>query len=161
MWLACQFIATLYFQDLEFIFYMKLIVLFFFVAPISGVFLQTVFWICYQGWLYDIETWIYHGALRIYTCTRILSPWQGILVIRVTMSCYFLQAHLAPGSETRFNFQKYISRSLDEDFKVVVGIRCVLAIIWALNYPCLFQNNNLTLCMQSDNMVHCSVVPVD
>jgi mlo protein len=36
---------------------------------------------------------------------------------------------LAPGSETRFNFQKYISRSLDEDFKVVVGIRCVLAII--------------------------------
>jgi len=47
------------------------------------------------------------------------------------LQCYgiFFQAHLAPGSETRFDFQKYISRSLDEDFKVVVGIRSVLTSI--------------------------------
>ncbi|RDX68470.1 MLO-like protein 12, partial [Mucuna pruriens] len=39
----------------------------------------------------------------------------------------FIMAHLAPGSDTRFDFQKYIKRSLDEDFKVVVGIS---PIIW-------------------------------
>lgn len=39
------------------------------------------------------------------------------------------QAHLAPESETRFNFQKYIKRSLEEDFKVVVEIRLVVLII--------------------------------
>lgn len=39
----------------------------------------------------------------------------------------WVQAHLAPGSETRFDFQKYIGRSLEEDFKVVVGIRLVLS----------------------------------
>jgi hypothetical protein len=37
-----------------------------------------------------------------------------------------LQAHLAPESETKFDFQKYIKRSLEEDFKVVVEIRLVL-----------------------------------
>lgn len=31
-------------------------------------------------------------------------------------------AHLAPQSQLRFDFQKYINRSLEEDFKVVVGI---------------------------------------
>ena len=31
------------------------------------------------------------------------------------------QVHLAPGS--KFNFQKYIKRSLEDDFKVVVGVR--------------------------------------
>ncbi|KAK3018719.1 hypothetical protein RJ639_003914, partial [Escallonia herrerae] len=35
-------------------------------------------------------------------------------------------AHLAPQSEVRFDFQKYISRSLEDDFKVVVGISPVL-----------------------------------
>ncbi|XP_057426704.1 MLO-like protein 2 isoform X1 [Lotus japonicus] len=34
----------------------------------------------------------------------------------------FIIAHLAPGSESKFDFQKYISRSVDADFKVVVGI---------------------------------------
>ncbi|KAH7513227.1 hypothetical protein FEM48_Zijuj12G0174200 [Ziziphus jujuba var. spinosa] len=32
-------------------------------------------------------------------------------------------AHLAPQSQTRFDFQNYINRSLEEDFNVVVGIR--------------------------------------
>ncbi|XP_057445787.1 MLO-like protein 6 [Lotus japonicus] len=39
----------------------------------------------------------------------------------------FVMAHLAPGNDANFNFQKYINRSLEEDFKVVVGIS---PIIW-------------------------------
>ncbi|KAJ8762208.1 hypothetical protein K2173_007364 [Erythroxylum novogranatense] len=38
----------------------------------------------------------------------------------------FISVHLAPGS--KFNFQKYIKRSLEDDFKVVVGISPLL---WA------------------------------
>ena len=37
----------------------------------------------------------------------------------------WVQAHLPAGSEARFDFQKYIQRSLEEDFKAVVGIRLV------------------------------------
>ncbi|WOK92834.1 MLO-like protein 9 [Canna indica] len=36
----------------------------------------------------------------------------------------FITMHLAPGS--KFDFQKYIKRSLEDDFKVVVGIRHIL-----------------------------------
>ncbi|XP_004287711.1 PREDICTED: MLO-like protein 10 [Fragaria vesca subsp. vesca] len=38
----------------------------------------------------------------------------------------FISVHLAPGS--KFNFQKYIKRSLEDDFQVVVGVSPVL---WA------------------------------
>lgn len=38
----------------------------------------------------------------------------------------FIAVHLAPGS--KFNFQKYIKRSLEDDFKVVVGVSPML---WA------------------------------
>ncbi|KAK1554393.1 hypothetical protein Q3G72_011509 [Acer saccharum] len=44
----------------------------------------------------------------------------------LTMRHGFITVHLAPGS--RFNFQKYIKRSLEDDFKVVVGISPIL---WA------------------------------
>ncbi|KAL9422125.1 hypothetical protein AB3S75_034398 [Citrus x aurantiifolia] len=44
----------------------------------------------------------------------------------------FIMAHLAPGSETKFDFQKYISRSLEEDFKDVVGITPILWFIATL-----------------------------
>ncbi|XP_022747016.1 MLO-like protein 12 isoform X2 [Durio zibethinus] len=40
----------------------------------------------------------------------------------LTLRHGFIMAHLAPGNETKFDFQKYIKRSLDDDFKVVVGI---------------------------------------
>ncbi|EEF29131.1 MLO-like protein 12 [Ricinus communis] len=40
----------------------------------------------------------------------------------LTLRHGFITAHLAPGSETKFDFQKYIKRSLEDDFKVVVGI---------------------------------------
>ncbi|KAL6133372.1 hypothetical protein ACLB2K_065609 [Fragaria x ananassa] len=41
----------------------------------------------------------------------------------LTLRNGFIFAHLAPQSQTKFDFQKYINRSVEEDFKVVVGIR--------------------------------------
>ena len=43
------------------------------------------------------------------------------------------QAHLAPGSQTKFDFRKYIKRSLEEDFKVVVSIKLVLSLSLSLS----------------------------
>ncbi|KAI4346352.1 hypothetical protein L6164_007255 [Bauhinia variegata] len=51
----------------------------------------------------------------------------------------FIMAHLAPGSEAKFDFQKYINRSLEEDFKVVVGISPV---IWFFAVLFLLTNTN-------------------
>lgn len=42
----------------------------------------------------------------------------------LTLRNGFITVHLAPGS--RFNFQKYIKRSLEDDFKIVVGVSPVL-----------------------------------
>ncbi|XP_021910802.1 MLO-like protein 10, partial [Carica papaya] len=44
----------------------------------------------------------------------------------LTLRNGFITVHLAPGS--KFDFQKYIKRSLEDDFKVVVGVSPVL---WA------------------------------
>ncbi|KAJ9172540.1 hypothetical protein P3X46_015767 [Hevea brasiliensis] len=44
----------------------------------------------------------------------------------LTLRNGFITVHLAPGS--KFNFQKYIKRSLEDDFKVVVGVSPIL---WA------------------------------
>ncbi|KAK7380741.1 hypothetical protein VNO78_33258 [Psophocarpus tetragonolobus] len=52
----------------------------------------------------------------------------------------FIGAHLAPGSDARFDFQKYIKRSLDEDFKVVVGIN---PIIWFFAVLFLLTNTHV------------------
>jgi hypothetical protein len=41
----------------------------------------------------------------------------------LTMRQGFINAHLSPNA--KFDFQKYIKRSLEDDFKVVVGIRSV------------------------------------
>ncbi|XP_009596416.1 MLO-like protein 6 [Nicotiana tabacum] len=40
----------------------------------------------------------------------------------LTLRHGFIMAHLAPQSHVKFDFQKYIKRSLEEDFKVVVSI---------------------------------------
>ncbi|KAK8641282.1 hypothetical protein V6N13_010697 [Hibiscus sabdariffa] len=52
----------------------------------------------------------------------------------LTLRHGFIMAHLAPQSHTNFNFQKYIKRSLEEDFSVVVGIRMVLLSVASI-YP--------------------------
>uniref|UniRef100_A0A2N9FCK4 MLO-like protein n=1 Tax=Fagus sylvatica TaxID=28930 RepID=A0A2N9FCK4_FAGSY len=49
----------------------------------------------------------------------------------------FITVHLAPG--IKFNFQKYIKRSLEDDFKVVVGVSPVL---WASFVVFLLLNVN-------------------
>ncbi|KAF9595586.1 hypothetical protein IFM89_001058 [Coptis chinensis] len=55
----------------------------------------------------------------------------------LTLRHGFIMAHLAPQSSHNFNFQKYINRSLEEDFKVVVGISPTIwffAVIFLLFY---------------------------
>ncbi|CAL5389516.1 unnamed protein product [Camellia sinensis] len=51
----------------------------------------------------------------------------------LTLRHGFIIAHLAPQGQTNFDFQKYIQRSLEEDFKVVVGIRLVLLFVATLH----------------------------
>ncbi|RDY06645.1 MLO-like protein 12, partial [Mucuna pruriens] len=57
----------------------------------------------------------------------------------LTLRHGFVTAHLAPGSDARFDFQKYIERSLEEDFKVVVGIS---PIIWFFAVLFLLTNTH-------------------
>ncbi|KAH1151447.1 hypothetical protein GLYMA_16G145600v4 [Glycine max] len=57
----------------------------------------------------------------------------------LTLRHGFITAHLAPGSHARFDFQKYIERSLEEDFKVVVGIS---PIIWFFAVLFLLTNTH-------------------
>ncbi|CAJ2666139.1 unnamed protein product [Trifolium pratense] len=51
----------------------------------------------------------------------------------------FIMAHLAPGNDAQFDFQKYISRSLEDDFKVVVGIS---PLIWLSAVLLLLTNTH-------------------
>jgi len=53
----------------------------------------------------------------------------------LTLRHGFISAHLAPGS--RFNFHKYMERSLEDDFKIVVGISLPL---WAFAVIFLLLN---------------------
>lgn len=51
----------------------------------------------------------------------------------------FIMAHVSPRSDSGFDFQRYIKRSLDEDFKVVVGIS---PIIWFFAVLFLLTNTH-------------------
>ncbi|KAF7132593.1 hypothetical protein RHSIM_Rhsim09G0152900 [Rhododendron simsii] len=57
----------------------------------------------------------------------------------LTLRHGFVTAHLAPQSEMDFDFRKYINRSLEEDFKVVVGIS---PIIWLFAVLFLLTNTH-------------------
>ncbi|XP_057471303.1 MLO-like protein 6 [Actinidia eriantha] len=57
----------------------------------------------------------------------------------LTLRHGFISAHLAPQSQNNFDFQKYIQRSLEEDFKVVVGIS---PIIWFIAVLFLLFNTH-------------------
>ncbi|GLJ39969.1 hypothetical protein SUGI_0817700 [Cryptomeria japonica] len=61
--------------------------------------------------------------------------WSVPKVDYLTLRHGFIVAHLAPNS--KFDFQKYIKRSLDDDFKVVVGITPPL---WAFAVVFLLLN---------------------
>lgn len=57
----------------------------------------------------------------------------------LTLRHGFIMAHLPAGSGARFDFQKYIQRSLEEDFKVVVGISPV---IWCIAVLFILTNTH-------------------
>ncbi|KAH6804010.1 Seven transmembrane MLO family protein [Perilla frutescens var. frutescens] len=57
----------------------------------------------------------------------------------LTLRHGFITEHLPSQSQSSFNFQKYISKSLDEDFKVIVGISPV---IWVCAVLFLLTNTN-------------------
>ncbi|CAH8367077.1 unnamed protein product [Eruca vesicaria subsp. sativa] len=57
----------------------------------------------------------------------------------LTLRHGFIMAHLAPGSDSRFDFRKYIQRSLEEDFKTIVEISPV---IWLAAVLFLLTNTN-------------------
>ncbi|KAL0644188.1 hypothetical protein Bca4012_042478 [Brassica carinata] len=57
----------------------------------------------------------------------------------LTLRHGFIMAHLAPGSDGRFDFRKYIQRSLEEDFKTIVEISPV---IWFVAVLFLLTNTN-------------------
>ncbi|XP_018458046.2 MLO-like protein 6 isoform X1 [Raphanus sativus] len=50
----------------------------------------------------------------------------------LTLRHGFIMAHLAPGSDARFDFRKYIQRSLEEDFKTIVEISPVIWLVAVL-----------------------------
>uniref|UniRef100_A0A7N0V8Y2 MLO-like protein n=1 Tax=Kalanchoe fedtschenkoi TaxID=63787 RepID=A0A7N0V8Y2_KALFE len=68
----------------------------------------------------------------------------------MTMRHGFITVHLAPG--TKFNFQKYIKRSLEDDFKVVVGVSPVL---WASVVTFLLMNVH-----GWESMFYVSIIPL-
>nr|XP_025886304.1 3-deoxy-manno-octulosonate cytidylyltransferase, mitochondrial-like [Solanum lycopersicum] len=60
-----------------------------------------------------------------------------------------MKVHLAPGS--KFNFQKYIKRSLEDDFKVIVGINSLL---WFSAVVYLLLNVHV-VATDDENIVEC------
>lgn len=57
----------------------------------------------------------------------------------MTLRHGFIMAHLAPQGTSKFDFQKYIKRSLEDDFKVIVGISPV---IWFFGILFLMANTH-------------------
>ncbi|XP_071734037.1 MLO-like protein 12 [Rutidosis leptorrhynchoides] len=57
----------------------------------------------------------------------------------LTLRYGFINTHLTPESQQQFDFHKYISRSLEEDFKVVVEIRPV---VWLFAVLLLLTNTH-------------------
>lgn len=87
--------------------------------------------------------------LITWQCVMVLLLWVHwiLLVQSHVFLCFFsnvalnIQVHLAPG--TKFDFQKYIKRSLEDDFKVVVGVRYFLFLLH--DFLCLFTRCLLCL----------------
>ncbi|KAL7085698.1 hypothetical protein ACP275_14G294800 [Erythranthe tilingii] len=64
--------------------------------------------------------WTKHPVLFYIACFFRHMLWSVRRADYLTLRNGFISVHLAPG--TKFNFQKYIKRSLEDDFKVIVGI---------------------------------------
>lgn len=87
----------------------------------GGIF-QTILQISYKSRLLDYAAWIYHCKLLVFNLHASYWTTKSCIIFRIINKCFGLkeQAHLSPNS--KFNFHKYIKRSLEDDFKVVVGI---------------------------------------
>lgn len=103
-----------------------------YVLSLAFVFLQVCFFRQFLGSVTKVDYMaLRHGFIMVSDiCIHILhicdhSNYPFNLRVIVFELPFFFQAHLPPERETSFDFQKYIHRSLEEDFKVVVGIRSV------------------------------------
>ncbi|KAI8569570.1 hypothetical protein RHMOL_Rhmol02G0288600 [Rhododendron molle] len=98
------------------------------------------------------------GAVLALETLSLNSPWLHLSILSGVNVCFFRQfgrsvpkvdyltlrhgfimAHLAPQSHTMFDFQKYINRSLEKDFKVIVGIS---PLIWLFSVISLLLNTH-------------------
>lgn len=88
-----------------------------------------------------LTTWHWDMALSSWASPQLIIQLSLSRQLKVSFICRssVLQAHLAPENQTGFDFRNYICRSLEEDFKVVVGIRFILStppkFIVILSYP--------------------------
>ncbi|XP_078427463.1 MLO-like protein 2 [Wolffia australiana] len=69
-----------------------------------------------------LNSWSNSRVLTWIVCFFRQFVWSVPKVDFLTLRHGFIMAHLAPHSAATFNFQQYIDRSLEGDFKVVVGI---------------------------------------
>ncbi|KAI3459937.1 hypothetical protein Pfo_016600 [Paulownia fortunei] len=81
------------------------------------------------------NSWTTNPVLFYIACFFRHMLWSVRRADYLTLRHGFISVHLAPG--TKFNFQKYIKRSLEDDFKVVVGIPPIL---WAAAVVYLLVN---------------------
>ncbi|KAJ9540452.1 hypothetical protein OSB04_026958 [Centaurea solstitialis] len=84
----------------------------------------------------------YDGVHQLHIFIFVLAV-SHVLYCILTMALGRAKAHLAPESHSRFDFQKYINRSLDEDLKVVVSIR--YPPIWLFAVAFLVFNTHASL----------------
>ncbi|KAK3002186.1 hypothetical protein RJ639_022488 [Escallonia herrerae] len=63
----------------------------------------------------------FYGIHQLHIFIFVLAV-SHVLYCITTLALGRAKAHLAPQSQINFDFQMYIKRSLEEDFKVVVGI---------------------------------------
>lgn len=95
-----------------------LIVNFVIIHSFVGMFSSVVYWCDLQIRLFCSTAWIHYGI-----CTYLTIIHTDLLLQLMTMLplVIFFQAHISEGS--KFDFQQFLSRALDKDFEVVVGIR--------------------------------------
>ncbi|XP_054813846.1 MLO-like protein 6 [Prosopis cineraria] len=86
-----------------------------------------------------LSCWTKHPLLIWIVCFFRQFVRSVIKVDYLTLRHGFMMAHLSPQSQESFDFRKYIKRSLEEDFKVVVGISPP---IWAFAVLFLLSNTH-------------------
>ncbi|KAK6136223.1 hypothetical protein DH2020_030055 [Rehmannia glutinosa] len=94
-------------------------------------------WKLWEDETKTIQYQYYNGSYEINANRQFFNSVEKVDYL--TLRHGFITEHLTPQSQATFNFQKYIKRSLEEDFKVIVGISPV---IWFLAVLLLLTNTN-------------------